>query len=164
MATTNFTKDYILKRIDIRIVVLKRVLATAQADAEWVEEERIKPLQNWARAILESRQSVDEVLWEIAEGENRDRAHLRELYRRALGLAPSGNPGLGWDWERRQPQVDKIASAKRIPALEEELDRLEHARIYLEGTPVDSFSLTGLKQLGLLEAIKFDIRTEKVSV
>jgi hypothetical protein len=52
---------------------------------------------------------------------------------------------------------DRVAARSRLADITRELDALEHTEAYLRGTPVDEFSLTSLKRLGLIEAIKFNL-------
>jgi hypothetical protein len=42
-----------------------------------------------------------------------------------------------------------------LPILKTELATLDHTLLYLKDSPVDQYTITGLRALGLIEAIKF---------
>lgn len=167
-----FPRSYIMERIEARIGTIQRTRGTAQrmADELIVRRAVIRASELAAKATYDI---------EVARADTRyadrlSRATTPEAVADAVlrhqdtirGLGPepkvektnrvlAGDPE-GWSVGYGDAEASEVKQQLRLEAEErkEEAD-LAHALTYLKETPVDTFSLTGLKQLGLLDAIKF---------
>lgn len=159
-----FPKSYIIERIAARKASLQsKVDAGAKAASDWDEFAREKLILQLDQMVEKAAKTLDKAK-ESAKA-SRD-LHSDDLYHavQQAGTTPSISPfpsvNMGGvygyrDYEQKYNAMRKLRDEGN--AAERELDKLEHAEAYFVETPVDEFTITGLKQLGLLDAVKFDL-------
>lgn len=148
MATTNYPKSYILERIAARRASIESkrttdtaIVAREQGGVREKQQAYLEEIQ------AKAQERIDAVLHtELGDDVDRNYRVLSNIGN--IYLSTRGIPSLG--------QQGTQASA-RLQQYARELDALDHTEAYLKGTPVEEFSLTSLKRLGLMEAIKFNL-------
>lgn len=173
MATTTYPKKYILERIAARKGSLERKLKEAGAFFDELERGSEEAIDNNASEILERIYHVEKLAKKVRNvvGSS-DRKELMRLYRdmmssaNTLASSKGGDEfelvferdqiarGIGYNDPRREKAFEAKKTLERVPG---EIAGIEHVEAYLTETPVDEFTLTALKQLGLLEVIRFDL-------
>ncbi|WIA96450.1 hypothetical protein [Curtobacterium sp. MCBA15_004] len=157
--TSNYPKSYVLDRIGARRVSLqaKQKIETATiAAAEKVITD------DYAETLPELTNRIKDLLAfanksKLTGEMPKDQQVIARIREEAQKI---GNPPYRMRHNERPADVaqrDRTAAKSRLADITRELDALEHTEAYLRGTPVDEFSLTSLKRLGLLEAIKFNL-------
>lgn len=157
--TSNYPKTYVLERIGARRVSLQAKQKT--------ENETIAAAENtitdyYAEELPELTNRVKELLHFATKSKlTGEMAKDQQVIARIRDEAQKiGNPPYRMRHNERPSDTaarDRVAALNRLKDITHELDALEHTEAYLRGTPVDEFSLTSLKRLGLIEAIKFNL-------
>lgn len=167
MPTNAFPKSYIIERIAARKASLQsKVDAGTKAAADWEIIARPKLLESLQAAAESAKKTADLAAkrakeaktadWDAEQirifiGQSEERRSTRDTF-------PTIQGGSTWgfrEYETKLAEHRKLFEAGN--AAQRELDKLEHAEAYFVETPVDEFTITGLKQLGLLDAVKFDL-------
>ena len=171
-AGTLFPKSYVVERIEARIASIKARRGEAARRSKALNRQATKAIQAYAKAykqwVSQSAAAAHEFAVDAASPDGAVQA-LRD-FRRAVPKTPeppslalfkeSGEPidRRGARWWNASEEHSAVAELWEQEQKEvREQGSLEHALAYLQGTPVDAFSLTSLKQLGLLDAVKFDL-------
>ena len=170
MASNTFTKTYILERIEARKASLKRQIdASSKILNEFNEGQKTKigewltETDAWIVQVKDAMKAADRAFTLSStplEAAKSTTALAKLIMGGRYNTPPQiaqqrGNPYFG------NGPID--TATKTLEAAEKELDALEHTHIYLTATPVEEFSLTGIKQLGLLDAIKFNLADAKAA-
>lgn len=162
--TTTYPKQYVLDRIAARRASLEAAQREAEAEAIGIAEEISAALTNWedeVDTLLHQARSINVL--------NVDDAKRKlSIAKRASEMRVPGEGPLGRRGEQETPEqaLSRRAYDARLaePAVQRraaELDAIDHVTAYLQGTPVDEFTLTQLKTLGLLDFVKFDLARAK---
>lgn len=173
---TTYPKSYILERIDARLNTIKRLHAEHTALIEKYRVEHHKALNEYCDEMqVWTNRLANVTLPDLVK-----KAHQRAATKNSLSLeemealagwfekATEDVPKRPNDFRRtgayhyrasdKEKAIYRANSDRKL--LDKEEDDLQHARAHLVGTPVEEFSLTGLRQLGLLEVIKFNLGKE----
>jgi len=170
MASNTFTKTYILERIEARKASLKRQIDASSKILDEFNEGQKTKIGEW---LTETDAWIVQVKDEMKKA---DRAFVLSSTPLEAAKATTALAKLIINGRYNTPPQVAVrregqyfnnspidAAAKTLAAAEKELDALEHTHIYLTATPVEEFSLTGIKQLGLLDAIKFNLADAKAA-
>jgi hypothetical protein len=161
--STSFPKSYILERIDARLASqrsripdLEKVVQDEADRARSVEAAWVGGLPMTLRAAATA---IGRLKLDTPEAIRKATEQTVDILRQ-LELTDPGRRSIPFSdkGEKRREQLRKVENAKTaLHIIRDEETSLEHARAYLVDTPVDEFSWTALKALGLLDAVKFDL-------
>lgn len=160
--TTTYPKQYVLDRIAARKASLESAQREEEGEAIALAEELDKARDVWAEKF---RADLDQARTLLILNEA-DAKKAQEMAKNAGGPLPGHHP-IGFTGEndtpeqaltRRKRNHERVSQHARRAA---ELDAIDHVTAYLQGTPVDEFTLTQLKTLGLLDFVKFDLARAK---
>lgn len=176
MATTTLTKQYVLDRMDARIVSLKSKIVEAEKKISQYDERDVRANLVAARKdIARLVRLVNEELNDFTEEHVKGTIPLETLYEhvfslrnqivgtannrsvdgggvRSLLLPTSRTPG-----RAHNAPTEVNTALQTVRDAPREIANLEHARAYLVESPADTFSISSLKQLGLLDVIRFSL-------
>jgi hypothetical protein len=156
MATTTITKKYVQDRIAARIATLDRVIEKGtEAEAE-LTKLRVTPLRDWVATTKERVQMLSELL-DINVNKIKDAEMLRYV-QGVNNYIPSAYSRWGQTYSGEARRLEEVIQAGTEAGVEK--IKLQHAEAYLQEMPADEFSITALKTLGLMEAIKFRLEPE----
>lgn len=161
--TDKFPKQYVLDRIDARkgrLAIEKSQVLSEQTDLQdrlrdaldTLVEENVKRIEAYVDTAHAAQKTYEaetdfNAKMKAAETLSRNVSSLRSTYNvKNLAQSKSGN-------------LTDLAT--RLKQIENEVESLDHTRIYLEGMPVDEFSLASLRSLGLLPILKFSLADVK---
>lgn len=160
---SNYPKSYVLERIEARRSSLAARQREIESEAIGFAEEMEGALEIWTNNFHSDLHRALEV--NIFNAEDAQRAE--DLATGAGGPLPGFAPTpyahdnltreqrltlSKREADRRDQEYDRNAK---------ELDAIDHVKAYLEGTPVDEFSLTQLRTLNLLDFVKFNLTRAK---
>ncbi|WP_284761542.1 hypothetical protein [Curtobacterium sp. MEB011] len=157
--TSNYPKSYVLERIGARRVSLQ---AKQRAETATIAAAEKVITDEYAETLPELTNRIKELLAfanksKLTGEMSKDQQVIARIRDESLKI---GNPPYRMRHNERPGDMaarDRVAALSRLKDINRELDALEHTEAYLRGTPVDEFSLTSLKRLGLIEAIKFNL-------
>lgn len=161
--STTYPKSYVVERVEARAASIQAKLRANEARDIELSEDIDNALQGWTKqfdADLFAARSVVVINLE-------DARRAQELAKQAGGRLPGEEPVSVWEENpNREQQLTRrkrqaVDRERETRALQAELDAIDHVKAYLQGTPVDEFTLTQLKTLGLLEFVKFDLTRAK---
>lgn len=173
--TTKFTKDYIEQRIEARKVKLVRELNELDdLRREWEENrkgllvERIRENTNNFHHAWVGMASAQDELEELLDSDRPytfdDLNILIRAQHRAIPefknapIRPTARVANHYGGDDRTP-IERKAEETRNHR--EELNKLDHALAYFKESPVTEFTVSSLKDLGLLAAVRFSIEPDK---
>lgn len=159
--TDKFTRKYVADRIEARLGKLKIIEANSQRTIDEWKQEQLAQLdaifsKNIATfdSVSASVKSAQKAYAKATTWEEKARALAKfenPTFTGAPGIrAYQSNP----NWGNNSAES---AAKHNLQEARSERVKLEHALIYLNDMPADEFTLTGLKNLGLLAVLKFDI-------
>lgn len=162
MATTLYPKSYIMERMAARRVSIE---SRRDADTKIVADYKSTQVHRqkvWFETSISKITAALDEYGQVVLGDNYD------TNKKIIGSLNSDIQAAGdnfprtyqpYGYQNGSPSADQIASAaeERLREYAVELDALDHTEAYLRDTPVDEFSLTSLKRLGLLEAVRFTL-------
>lgn len=159
--TDKFTKDYVLLRIEARKAALDLKIAEAEAVIEKADIIQMANIENWRAGqitLLGQALAIADVA--ITKGGDTPREVQTNTlpFRDALGkISQHGMPFLTQSNDSRYGSTPASLAKANADEWHKELVLLIHAEEYFKESPVTEYSIAGLRQLGLLNAVKFDI-------
>jgi hypothetical protein len=164
-----FTKDYIEERIAARRGALTIKIGAAKEKVAAANEARGKVILDWYEKSVKAVNSA--VTARIAADKELVNAKTPEEKYRAVAKYAQGldkidrymphliQPARGYDQKtmNRLEKNDPTRLALEIRLWENELEQLDHVSVYFKEAPVTEFTVSSLRSLGLLEAVKFSI-------
>lgn len=163
MANT-YPKQYILHRIGARKVSLEAAQREAEGEAIEVAELINDQLDNWMDTVNDLLYQARSVRVLNVEDARRKVA----LAKQAIETRIPGEGSVGFYPENDTPEGALTRRARAVHLAEAgvqrraaELDAIEHVTAYLQGTPVEEFTLSQLRTLGLLDFVKFNLARAK---
>lgn len=152
---TSFTKDYIEKRIESRVASLESRVAKMQEEG----------LALTARQAEGDGKYLDDLhadLMGMANRVHKARLDIKgkpdvEVVDIVNKVAGRMNPTTTRDGLSHVDRSRLQELFREREQAEREIAMIQHALAYLKESPVDLYSITALKQLGLLDAVKFTL-------
>jgi hypothetical protein len=158
MGTTTITKKYVQDRIGARIATLERVIQDGRNAEDELMQRKIKPMKEWYSKTSVAVVSAYDWLAGVDVSTIKD-GDLPRYIQQLNSLLPSGwQDSSRWNYDAAAGALKERIEAGTRAGVEK--IKLQHAQAYLQEMPADEFSLTGLKSLGLMEAIKFRLEPE----
>ena len=159
--TDKFTKDYVLLRIEARKAALALKIAESEAVVAKADVIAMSNIENWREeqmVLLDAAIDAGAKARALGGSEPRDVQQNTLKFRDALGkISQHGMPFLTQSNDSRYGSTPASLAKANADEWRKELVLLIHAEEYFKESPVTEYSIAGLKQLGLLNAVKFDI-------
>lgn len=159
-ASNNLTKQYVVDRIEARIGQIDKQVTEARALITKHQSDAIPKIAKEIGKIEEKVVNRIKLAKEAAKTDNyKDAAYqLSKLNSDLSGFRASDMPGMLPHTGMYSDKADPLVRAQNaIVQLPQEKLALEHSLVYLKELPLETVSLTTLRQLGLLEAVKFSL-------
>lgn len=155
--TDKIGKQYIIERIEAR----KGRISLERGQLASLLEKQQNELSERLDALFEKNTEKIAAAWDAAKAAKRAYAAASTFPEKMKITESLRLPSLDSVWDIRNasrrsthPQKDLTT---QITELDREKESLEHALIYLKDLPADEFTLAGLRSLGLLSVLKFNL-------
>lgn len=159
--TDKFTKDYVLLRIEARKAALELKIAEAEKVVETADKVQMQNIVAWRNqqmALLNEATKAGTAADKTIGATPSEVQQNTLPFRDALGrISQHGMPYLTQANDSRYGSAPASLAKSNADEWGKELVLLIHAEEYFKESPVTEYSIAGLKQLGLLNAVKFDI-------
>ena len=153
-----FTRDFIVKRIEIRVAEIKEEVEAAALAIQRLHKKQAQGDRKWLATMhgklvalglgVEAAGPLADN--ELIEATNEFESRLRNLYHQPT------RDSLSYDEKNQLRQL--VAENHKLSV---ELDGLEQALIYLIDHPVEDWSINALQKIGIMQVVKFRLTERK---
>lgn len=155
---TTITKKYIQDRIAARIATLDRIIEAGRAAEQELTSLRVGPMRKYLQDTEVAASKLDTFFAKLNGVSSVKDAEIPRLVK--IVQHDHAFPAMPWrgHWSGQESRLEETVSQGTLAGVEK--IKLQHAQAYLQEMPADEFSMTSIKSLGLLDAIKFRLEPE----